>query len=176
MTRGPDALSFVRVLLAPALVSALAVGAHGVATLALAAAAASDVLDGWLARRLARAQAPGGAPRPTGAYVDVAADAVFLLSGLTTLWLLGQAPAWLPLLALAVLVRFVVTSAHGRLVYDPVGRHFGTLLYVVLAVWSVGAPDGWRRGALAVVALAAVATLVGRRVHLARRPASGPGA
>ena len=176
MRRGPDALSFVRVLLAPFFVGTLAVGAHAVATAVLAAAAASDVLDGWLARRLARAQEPGGTPHPRGAYVDVGADAVFLLSGLTAVWLIGEAPAWLPLLALALLVRFVVTSAQGRLVYDPVGRHFGTLLYAALAVWSVGAPDDWRGGALVVVAVAAGATLIGRRVHLAGRAAPDPGA
>lgn len=176
MRRGPDALSLVRVLLAPAFVGSLALGLHVVATAVLVAAAASDVLDGWLARRLARAQAPAGPPHPWGAYVDVGADAVFLLSGLTAVWLLGEAPGWLPLLALAVLVRFVVTSARGQLVYDPVGRHFGTLLYAVLAVWSFGAPDDWRRAALAAVAVAAVATLVGRPYHLARRSASNPGA
>jgi cardiolipin synthase len=60
----------------------------------LAAAAATDVLDGWLARR-------GGAdPAGTGSWLDPICDKLFVGAVLAALWIERHAP--LPLLALIV--------------------------------------------------------------------------
>ena len=151
------ALSVSRALLAVPLVVALHGGAAAAALAVLLLAIVSDVLDGVLARRSVR---PGGR---FGAYLDVGADAVFLLSGLTTLWALGRMPAWLPIVAAAMLARFFATSprATGPR-YDPVGKHYGTLLYGVLAVWLLGAPAHVLQVTLVLVAVATAASLVGR--------------
>ena len=157
MSVAAHALSVSRALLAVPLVVALQGGAAAAALAILLLAIVSDVLDGVLARRSVR---PDGR---FGAYLDVGADAVFLLSGLTTLWALGRMPAWLPIVAAAMLARFFATSprATGPR-YDPVGKHYGTLLYGVLAVWLLGAPEPVRHATLVAVAVATVASLVGR--------------
>ena len=157
MSVAAHALSVSRALLAVPLVGALECGAAAAALAILLLAIVSDVLDGVLARRSVR---PDGR---FGAYLDVGADAVFLLSGLTTLWALGRMPAWLPIVAAAMLARFFATSprATGPR-YDPVGKHYGTLLYGVLAVWLLGAPEPVRHATLVAVAVATVASLVGR--------------
>lgn len=161
MTRVPDALSAVRALLALPLVWALGVGDQRAALVVFGLAAVSDVLDGHLARRLgAHAAADRGGRR--GALFDVAADAVFLLSGLAASWAFADLPGWVPLVAAAMLVRFLATSPTGAPLYDPVGRHYGTLLYVVLGVWLLDAPAAARGGVLVALVVATGASLLGR--------------
>jgi phosphatidylglycerophosphate synthase len=58
------------------------------------AAAATDILDGWLARRAGRAT-------PFGAAFDLAADGVFFLACLVAFWRLGIWPDWLLVLILS---------------------------------------------------------------------------
>lgn len=157
-------LSVARALLAVPLVVALSAGEAAAALAVWAAAVATDVLDGRMARRDGRARG-----RRLGAYLDVAGDAVFLLSGLTVLWTLGALPGWVPLLSVAMLARFFATSPSTGLVYDPVGRHYGTILYGVLGLWILGAPPGVRGAVLAALAVASIASLVGRSRYLAAR-------
>lgn len=169
MTLAPDVLSASRALLALPLVWALVVGDQVVALGAFGLAAVSDVLDGRLARR----PGSGGDPeraRRRGAYLDVGADAVFLLAGLTASWALDTLPAWVPLVAAAMLARFFATSPAGSLAYDPFGRHYGTLLYVVLGVWLLDPAHAVRSAVLVAFGLATGASLLGRTWVLRRAP------
>jgi phosphatidylglycerophosphate synthase len=172
VTRVPDALSASRALLALPLAWALGVGDQAVALVVFGLAAVSDVLDGRLARRLGPSAAADRGGR-RGALFDVGADAVFLLSGLVASWALADLPGWVPLVAAAMLVRFLATSPAGAPLYDPVGRHYGTLLYVVLGVWILEAPAVARGGALVVLVIATGASLIGRTWFLRTR-ARGP--
>ncbi len=104
-----------------------------------------------------------------GALFDVGADAVFLLSGLAASWVLADLPGWVPLVAAAMLARFLATSPTGAPLYDPVGRHYGTLLYLVLGVWILDTAPAARGGVLAVWVVATGASLVGRAWFLRTR-------
>lgn len=168
MTRVPDAVSAVRALLALPLVWALGVGDQAVALGVFGLAAVSDVLDGHLARRLGASAAAERAGRRGGLF-DVGADAVFLLSGLAASWALADLPVWVPLIATAMLARFLATSPAGAPLYDPVGRHYGTLLYVVLGAWILEAPAAARGGVLVVLVIATGASLLGRTWFLRTR-------
>jgi len=168
----PHALSAWRASLALPLVWALGAGESGVALAAFGLAAVSDVLDGRLARRLGVADRQGR----RGPLVDVAADGVFLLAGLTAAWVHAELPAWVPLVAAAMLARFLATSPAGAPRYDPVGRHYGALLYVVLGVWLVDAAAVLRGGVLVVLVVATAASLLGRAWFLRTRAGGAPGA
>lgn len=179
----PNALSVARALLALPLVWTVSAGAHGAALALLALAVLSDVLDGRLARRLeavrsvagASGAAPAGpvdAGRRLGGYLDVGADAVFLVAGLTALWVVGAAPGWLPLVAIAMLARFLATPTLSGPLYDPVGRHYGSLLYSVLAVRLAAAPAPVWVATLAAVAAATAVSLAGRTLFLRRSAAA----
>lgn len=180
MSAVPNALSVLRALLAVPLVWALIVGAQAAAFAVFALAVATDVLDGRLARRLQRDPSTTAAVtvrgRPLGAYLDVGGDAVFLVSSLTASWALGALPGWVPLVAVAMLARFFASSPAAGLVYDPFGRHYGTILYVVLGSWLLGVPPAVRGAVLATVVVATVASLVGRSWFLAARASEGVGA
>lgn len=89
----------------------------------------------------------------------------------TALWALGRLPVWLPLVATLMLARFFLTSpTSSGLRYDSIGRHYGSMLYAVLAVWLLGASDPAKQAALVVVAIVTAVALVGRTRCL--RPAT----
>ena len=117
----------------------------------------SDVLDGWAARRL-------GAETMFGAYFDVVTDMAVILGLLAVLSASGAIPVWLPVVPAVVAVTFLATSRRTAPRYDPIGKHCGTALYVLIGVllWGVGLAV---RVALVevIVALSAV-VLVGRCV------------
>lgn len=82
----------------------------------MAAAAVSDFLDGWLARRA------GQSPEGIGAWLDPLCDKIFVLSVLAAVWVVRAPPIWmavvaslreLVVLALAI-VRFTWPRARQR--------------------------------------------------------------
>lgn len=81
----PTLLSLVRLPLA--VLFPLVVSDAAMAFAVLCAAGLSDVLDGWLARRLRQAT-------PIGAVVDPVADKVFALTVVITLVLHDRIPVW----------------------------------------------------------------------------------
>lgn len=66
----------------------------------MAAAALSDVLDGWVARRLGGGQVGG-----VGAWLDPVCDKVFVVSVLVAVWVVVRPPVWvLPAVAARELI------------------------------------------------------------------------
>lgn len=93
--------------------------------LLICAATATDVLDGWLARRLDVCTA-------TGAYFDAVADLLVICAGFAALVTHDVYPAWLLAVFLLIFVQFVLTSNTNQVIYDPVGKYYGAVLYSVL--------------------------------------------
>src|SRR5262245_31834574 len=85
LTKLPNLVSLLRLPLA----AAFPFVAHRpkAALVVLVAAGATDVLDGWLARKR-------GEATPLGAVIDPIADKVFALSVMGTLWTQGKLPRW----------------------------------------------------------------------------------
>lgn len=129
----PSLVSASRIAAAPIFHLLITAGRFRDAAVLLGCAAATDLLDGALARRL-------GAVTPGGAWIDVTADFALVAAGLTGLVAAGAAPAWVPLLAALMFGQFVVSSRRDGPVYDPIGRYYGGFLYAVLAAILL-APD-----------------------------------
>ena len=91
----------------------------------LGLAAASDVADGFLARRLR-------ACTGFGAYFDATADFLVVMAGLAGL-AAGGFPAWPLAVVVVMFAQFVLSSGRGRPRYDPVGKYYGGLLFAVIA-------------------------------------------
>lgn len=91
----------------------------------LALAAITDLLDGWLARRLKACSA-------FGAYFDATADFALVAVAFSVLAVRGVYPAWALLLIGLMFAQFVLTSRQRQPVYDPVGKYFGAALYSVV--------------------------------------------
>jgi CDP-diacylglycerol--glycerol-3-phosphate 3-phosphatidyltransferase len=90
----PNALTSARALLVIPVICLIALGDNSAALVVFLVAAATDAIDGPLARRHGRTTA-------LGAALDPLADKVLVVGTLLALTLLGMAPAWavLPILA-----------------------------------------------------------------------------
>ena len=84
----PNAISFARLALVPVFVWLRLTGEPGLAFLVFVIAAASDLLDGFLARVLNQRSKVGG-------IIDPAADKLLVFSALVTLVVDGLLPLWL---------------------------------------------------------------------------------
>ena len=107
LARLPDQLSGLRLALVPVLLGLAWLGLHGVFVAALAVALATDVLDGFLARRL-------GVCSEAGARLDSRADlATWLALPLCAWWLRPDLVATEALWIGAGLVSALGTTAYG---------------------------------------------------------------
>lgn len=87
----PNALTILRLAMAPALPWLLAIGETRAALWVALVAGLSDALDGWLAKRF-------GWQSRLGSLLDPLADKLMLGLGALGLWLAGALPGWLLLL------------------------------------------------------------------------------
>ncbi len=102
----PNLITLARLVLVPIMVWLLLDGSYATALVVFVGAAASDVLDGYLARRFNQQSY-------VGAVLDPAADKLMVLSTAGTLTWLELLPIWV---AIAVVLRDVVIVA-GFLAY-----------------------------------------------------------
>jgi len=84
----PNLFTLARLVLAPFVLQAIFNRRHAAALALFAAAAATDGIDGYLARRLRAAT-------PAGAYLDPIADKLLLSGVYLALALIGSLPWWL---------------------------------------------------------------------------------
>ena len=84
----------------------------------------TDLLDGYIARKLE-------ATSTLGSYFDATADFLFV-SSMFLAFILGELyPLWILLLTVTVFAQFILTNLYlKRTVYDPVGKHYGSLMYI----------------------------------------------
>ncbi len=176
MTATPaNALTLLRLLLAPVLVWAIARDSAVAASLVFALAVASDVADGWLARR-------AGETSPAGGLFDHAVDAVFVTSGTAALAFAGALPGLLPLLIAVAFAQYALDSEilAARGVHPiPLGRWNGIAYYVIVAIPVVRdaiglgwPPPSWVE-ALAWGLVFTTAISIGDRARLLLRTRSG---
>ncbi len=87
----PNLITLGRILLVPIVVWAIASGRLQIAFLLFMAAAISDAVDGFLAKRF-------GMKTELGAYLDPLADKVLIVSIYVTLGITGVIPLWIVIL------------------------------------------------------------------------------
>ena len=134
----PNVISFARLALVPVFVWLRAAGEPELAFTVFVVAAASDLLDGFLARVLNQRSKLGG-------LIDPAADKLLIFSALVTLVMDGLLPLWLLLLeafrdsAMAI-GAFVVKRRQMEIPTTPsrIGKYstFALVITVVLALAS----------------------------------------
>ncbi len=123
-----NALTLLRLALAPACALSLCDGLSSRALVCFALAAASDLADGRVARRRGEASA-------RGALLDHATDAIFVSAGLAALAADGRIPALLPALILLAFAQYALDSralAGQRLRASFLGRCNGIAYYALL--------------------------------------------
>ena len=170
-----NALTLLRLALAPVLVLAIARDAPLAASAVFFVAVATDFADGHAARR-------AGSVSPWGGRFDHGVDATFCIAGTTALACAGVLPAVLPPLIAVAFVQYALDSripAAGGLRPSALGRWNGIAYYVIVAVPIVRDTLGlaWP-GPATVQALAwglvatTVVSIVSRVVSLRTAPGS----
>jgi cardiolipin synthase len=109
----PNALTGVRIVLAPVFLVLYAQGDTVRAFAAFAAAAATDVLDGLAARVLQQ-------HTRLGAFLDPIADKFLATCALFALWARGRLPLWLPILVVSRDVALLLGTAALRTIHREV--------------------------------------------------------
>ena len=125
-----NALTLVRLLLAPALAAAVLSGAPLTAAALFFLAVGTDLADGWVARHY-------GEETPFGGFADHAADAAFVVTGTAALARMGVLPELLPWLIAAAFIQYSLDSRRlsaSGLVASRLGRWNGIAYYVIVAI------------------------------------------
>jgi CDP-diacylglycerol--glycerol-3-phosphate 3-phosphatidyltransferase len=170
-------VTLLRIALTPLFVIAVWRAAHGAsgwpAAAAFALIAASDFIDGRVARRLQVAS-------PAGRVLDHGADISFLLVALTTYVVLGTAPWWVPASIAASFGVYVFDSirrdpTRPQLVGSRLGHLGGIANYVLVGVLvgNVSVGLGWIPDGLMALLFAAVPLYCGASI-LSRWRAARP--
>jgi len=164
----------LRVALVGPVVWSLAVGAERWAVALFLLAAASDALDGWLARR-------HGAASELGRWFDHCADILLLTAAYSTLAYAGRVP-WIVPLAIAASFAFYVAdslrvSGGASLIGSRIGHFAGVANYAILAglltdaaVPMISVPAWLQSYALMSIPLYSAAAVLGRVVGPRRGP------
>jgi len=108
-------LTVLRILLIPVFISLLVYRKPGPALVVFVAAALTDLLDGYVARR-------HGLSSRLGAFLDPMADKLLLVSSFVTLTWLKALPFWI---AAVVISRDLILMALGSGTYDRLARKMG---------------------------------------------------
>jgi phosphatidylglycerophosphate synthase len=123
----PSMVTFMRILLALVLfylvINDLRLGAISLFTIACL----SDVLDGYMARKL-------GATSSFGAYLDVVADFILVMAAFLAFSVKEIYPLWIPFIIILMFFQFMLTSRTKIPLYDPVGRYYGPFLFSVIFI------------------------------------------
>lgn len=165
----PHALTGLRALSAPILWWLVTSLQLETAFVCLAFAVVSDAIDGPLIRRI-------GTPSVAGGYFDATADCAVIVSAFSAFAWTGVYPAWVVAFICIVFFVFIVTSRLTPVIYDPVGRHIGGLLFLCVGA-TLLLPDFFFQAViLSIVTGALMATLIARVVHAVRSARPGAAA
>jgi phosphatidylglycerophosphate synthase len=123
----PTFISSLRIAALPLFIYLYNIGNVTSCLILMAFCAATDFLDGYLARKL-------NATSRFGAYYDAATDFTLMMGVFAVFYAVGYYPVWLLLLIAASFVQFLATSLYGKKLYDPVGKYLGSALYIGIAL------------------------------------------
>jgi CDP-diacylglycerol--glycerol-3-phosphate 3-phosphatidyltransferase/cardiolipin synthase len=118
----PSIMTILRLLTFPLTIFAVSIGQIVYADLLFIFAITSDFFDGHIARKL-------GVSSKFGARLDVIVDFAFIGGMFFYFVEMGFYPLWTLLLIVGMFGQFIVTSGLLKMMYDPFGKYYGSLLY-----------------------------------------------
>ncbi len=123
----PSSISALRLAALPLFLYFFSTGASGLCLVVFALAQVTDLIDGYVARKLK-------VTSRFGAYFDAITDFVLVTGIFTAFTLSNYYPAWVMLLIIASFGQFVVSSLYSKKLYDPLGKYIGSVLYIAITL------------------------------------------
>jgi CDP-diacylglycerol--glycerol-3-phosphate 3-phosphatidyltransferase/cardiolipin synthase len=124
----PWVITSVRIISLPVLIQWFNHEVNILGILLFLVASSSDYFDGYIARKLDVTSQPGS-------YFDVLADFLFISCVFTVFVQKEMYPLWVLILIVIVFIQFIVTNVIvNKLIYDPIGRWYGSFLYCGLGL------------------------------------------
>jgi phosphatidylglycerophosphate synthase len=123
----PSSISALRLVALPLFLYFFFSGNTTLATLVFASAAVTDLIDGYIARKL-------GVKSKFGAYFDAAADFIFIAGIFAAFTIRNYYPSWMIVLIAVSFTQFLFSSFYTKRLYDPLGKYVGSVLYIAIAL------------------------------------------
>jgi len=123
----PSGITSIRVILAPILFFTVINNFILYSICIFVLAIATDAIDGYVSRKLDVASS-------NGAYFDVVADFILIISVFFGLVFTGSYPFWLIIILVFMFLQFIITSKFQIPVYDPIGKYYGSFLFIVIFI------------------------------------------
>lgn len=118
----PSAITILRIIMLPLFLYSIGYENKPLAIGLFSFLIFTDLLDGYIARKLEVSS-------KWGLILDFFADAFLIFSSFTNFVEKGFYAFWVLILVSAMFVQFLATSYFFRKIYDPIGKHYGTVLY-----------------------------------------------
>jgi CDP-diacylglycerol--glycerol-3-phosphate 3-phosphatidyltransferase/cardiolipin synthase len=157
----PNILTSVRFVAAPLFFYTFLNDLFLISVSILVLALITDVLDGYIARKL-------DVTSDMGAYLDVTSDFVLIVVCFLAYVIKGWYDPLILLLIIAMFLLFVATSGLKKPVYDPMGKYLGGYLMLMILV-SILFPEFVVRQILFIVLILICLTSVLTRFFFIRR-------
>jgi phosphatidylglycerophosphate synthase len=123
----PSGISALRIAALPLFLYFNSWGLSFLCLLVFALAAGTDLIDGYMARKL-------NVTSKMGAYFDAVTDFALVMGIFVAFTLNGYYNAWLLLLIAGSFAQFAITGYFGKRLYDPLGKYIGSVLYIGVAL------------------------------------------
>lgn len=160
----PSAITSLRVAALPFLLFFLYEGNSNFFLALFLFAAGTDILDGYTARKFTTTSR-------AGAHYDALADFSLIAGVFAIFTITGVYPPWILGIVLVSFALFIATSLSRTRIYDPVGKYWGGLLYVVIAMTVAIRAEAFLAMAQLVIAGFFAASLASRIAWLLRETA-----
>jgi phosphatidylglycerophosphate synthase len=155
----PWAITSLRIGATPFILWTLTTGNSALFLILFLFSLLTDLADGLAARRLKVTSRKGG-------YFDAAADFILIVGVFLIFTIQGLYPYWIFAIIVASFSQFILTSKRKIQIYDPVGKYFGGLLYVIIIVTSAFPIEGLYMLSMLVIAGFFAASLASRVIYL----------
>ncbi len=123
----PQSISTIRLATLPLILYFFITGAQVWCLLVFGIAIVTDLIDGYIARKL-------NAATKWGAYFDATIDFTFIIGIFIAFIIKGYYPAWIMLLIVLSFGQFIISSRYSKKIYDPLGKYIGSVLYIAIAL------------------------------------------
>jgi CDP-diacylglycerol--glycerol-3-phosphate 3-phosphatidyltransferase/cardiolipin synthase len=119
------------------------------------------VLDGHIARNY-------GLKSQIGAYWDVVADFILIMVVFAAFALKEIYPFWVLIIFIAMFSQFILTSRKKIIIYDPVGKYYGSFLFSVILITLILDNENINYVLLLLIVILSVISFISRLFFIIR--------